>query len=51
MFISPALRKPPPRPQTSLQPLLIPMLLMLVIFYFLVIRPQAQRAKEQRENA
>ena len=29
--------------------LLIPMLAMVVIFYFLVIRPQQQRAKQHRE--
>jgi len=29
--------------------LLVPMLLMIVIFYFLVIRPQQQRAKSHRE--
>jgi preprotein translocase subunit YajC len=30
--------------------LLIPMLLMLVIFYFFLIRPQSQRAKQHRER-
>ncbi|MFA5957849.1 preprotein translocase subunit YajC [Hyphomicrobium sp.] len=30
--------------------LLIPMLLMLGIFYFLLIRPQSQRAKQLRER-
>jgi preprotein translocase subunit YajC len=29
--------------------LLVPMLVMIVIFYFLVIRPQQQRAKAHRE--
>lgn len=29
--------------------LLIPMLVMIAIFYFLVIRPQQQRAKQHRE--
>jgi preprotein translocase subunit YajC len=29
--------------------LLFPMLVMIVIFYFLVIRPQQQRAKDHRE--
>ena len=29
--------------------LLVPMLIMIVIFYFLVIRPQQQRAKAHRE--
>jgi preprotein translocase subunit YajC len=35
-----------PDPMTSL---LIPMLLMVLIFYFLVIRPQSQRTKQHRE--
>jgi preprotein translocase subunit YajC len=30
--------------------LLVPMLLMLAIFYFLLIRPQSQRAKQLRER-
>jgi preprotein translocase subunit YajC len=30
--------------------LLIPMLVMILIFYFLVIRPQQQRAKQHRET-
>ena len=30
--------------------LLVPMLLMLVIFYFFLIRPQSQRAKEHRDK-
>jgi preprotein translocase subunit YajC len=30
--------------------LLIPMLLMVVIFYFLVIRPQGQRQKQHRQR-
>lgn len=48
MFITPALAQGSPAadPFTGL---LIPMILMIVIFYFLVIRPQSQRAKEHRE--
>ena len=38
------------RIRCSLGGLLIPMLLMLVIFYFLLIRPQSQRAKQQRDR-
>jgi len=30
--------------------LLVPMLVMIAIFYFLVIRPQQQRAKQHRET-
>lgn len=29
--------------------LMIPILLMIVIFYFLIIRPQSQRSKQHRE--
>lgn len=48
MFISPAYAQTGGAgdPFTGL---LIPMLLMIVIFYFLVIRPQQQRAKEHKE--
>lgn len=48
MFITPAMAQSSPAtdPFTGL---LIPMILMIVIFYFLVIRPQSQRAKEHRE--
>lgn len=48
MFISPAYAQTGGAgdPFTGL---LIPMLLMIVIFYFLVIRPQQQRAKQHRE--
>jgi preprotein translocase subunit YajC len=48
MFITPAFAQAPggSDPFTGL---LIPMLAMVVIFYFLVIRPQQQRAKSHRE--
>lgn len=48
MFITPAMAQSGPGadPFTGL---LIPMILMIVIFYFLVIRPQSQRAKDHRE--
>jgi len=50
MFIDPAYAQATtgagPDPFTGL---LIPMLLMVVIFYFLVIRPQSQRAAQHRE--
>ena len=48
MFISPAYAQTgsPADPFTGI---LIPMLLMVLIFYFLVIRPQSQRQKQHRE--
>jgi preprotein translocase subunit YajC len=48
MFITPAYAQMPggSDPFTGL---LIPMLAMVLIFYFLVIRPQQQRAKAHRE--
>ena len=48
MFITPAYAQAPggSDPFTGL---LIPMLVMIVIFYFLVIRPQQQRSKQHRE--
>jgi preprotein translocase subunit YajC len=48
MFITPAYAQVPggSEPFTGL---LIPMLAMVLIFYFLVIRPQQQRAKQHRE--
>jgi preprotein translocase subunit YajC len=48
MFISPAYAQAggASDPFTGL---LIPMLVMILIFYFLVIRPQQQRAKSHRE--
>ena len=35
-----------PQPQGSLTGLMVPMLRMVVIFYFLLIRPQQKKAKE-----
>lgn len=39
-----------PNPFDPMGGLLIPMLAMLAIFYFLLIRPQSQRAKQLRER-
>jgi preprotein translocase subunit YajC len=50
MFTTPALAQTAANPMDSFGGLLIPMLLMLVIFYFFLIRPQSQRAKELRER-
>lgn len=49
MFITPAFAQaqPPVQPD-MLSGLLIPMILMVGIFYFFLIRPQSQRAKEHR---
>ena len=35
-----------PQPQGGLTGLMVPMILMVVIFYFLLIRPQQKKAKE-----
>ncbi|RUO97963.1 preprotein translocase subunit YajC [Hyphomicrobium sp.] len=50
MFTTPAFAQAAAAPSVMdpLGGLLIPMLLMLAIFYFLLIRPQSQRAKELR---
>jgi preprotein translocase subunit YajC len=50
MFTTPAFAQAAAAPSAMdpLGGLLIPMLLMLAIFYFLLIRPQSQRAKELR---
>ncbi len=48
MFISPAYAQTGGTGDPFMS-LLVPMLLMIVIFYFLVIRPQQQRAKAHRE--
>ena len=51
MFTTPAFAQAAASsPMDPLGGLLIPMLLMLAIFYFLLIRPQSQRAKELRER-
>jgi preprotein translocase subunit YajC len=51
MFTTPAFAQAASSsPLDPLGGLLIPMLAMLAIFYFLLIRPQSQRAKELRER-
>ena len=50
MFTTPALAQTAANPLDSLGGLLVPMLLMLVIFYFFLIRPQSQRAKQLRDR-
>ena len=50
MFTTPAFAQTAASPMDPLGGLLIPMLLMLGIFYFLLIRPQSQRAKDLRER-
>ena len=50
MFITPAFAQAPGGdPFGGVGGLLFPMLIMIVIFYFLVIRPQQQRSKAHRE--
>jgi len=49
MFITPALAQTGNPLSDSFGGILIPMLLMVLIFYFLVIRPQSQRQKQHRE--
>jgi len=49
MFIDPAFAQGAPAGADPFTGLLIPMLLMILIFYFLVIRPQSQRATQHRE--
>jgi preprotein translocase subunit YajC len=48
MFVSPAFAQAAGPAIDPLGGLMIPMLLMLGIFYFFLIRPQAQRAKEHK---
>ena len=43
------LAQSPPQPQGSLTGIIVPMTLMVVIFYFLLIRPQKLQAKKQKE--
>ncbi len=51
MFTTPAFAQTAAAsPMDPLGGLLIPMLAMLAIFYFLLIRPQSQRAKQLRER-
>ena len=47
LFISPAFAQAPGA--DPLSSMLVPLALMLPIFYFLVIRPQQQRTKQHRE--
>lgn len=49
MFITPAYAQASGSPADPFTGILIPMLLMVLIFYFLVIRPQSQRQKQHRE--
>lgn len=49
MFISSAYAQSASPMGDPFSGLMIPMLLMVVIFYFLVIRPQSQRQKQHRE--
>jgi preprotein translocase subunit YajC len=49
MFISPAFAQGAPAGGSDFFVQLIPILLMFVIFYFLLFRPQQQRAKQHRE--
>jgi preprotein translocase subunit YajC len=48
MFISPAYAQSGPGGMGELVNLLVPMLMVFVIFYFFMIRPQQQRMKEHR---
>jgi preprotein translocase subunit YajC len=49
MFITPAFAQSGNPLSDPFSGILIPMLVMVLIFYFLVIRPQSQRAKQHRE--
>jgi preprotein translocase subunit YajC len=49
MFISPAFAQGVPGGGSDFMLQLVPILLMFVIFYFLLFRPQQQRAKQHRE--
>lgn len=48
MFISPAYAQSPTGGMGDLVNLLVPMLMVFVIFYFFMIRPQQQRMKQHR---
>ena len=50
MFVTPAFAQTAASPMDPLGGLLVPMLLMLLIFYFFLIRPQSQRAKEHKDR-
>jgi preprotein translocase subunit YajC len=47
-LISDAWAQAAPAAQPSLMAQLLPLILLLVVFYFLLIRPQMKRAKEHR---
>ena len=49
MFITPAYAQASGVGSDPFTGLLVPMLVMILIFYFLVIRPQQQRSKQHRE--
>ena len=49
MFITPAFAQGAPGGGSDFMLQLVPILLMFVIFYFLLFRPQQQRAKQHRE--
>ncbi len=49
MFITPAYAQGVPGGGSDFMLQLVPILLMFVIFYFLLFRPQQQRAKQHRE--
>ena len=50
MFVTPAFAQAAGSAIDPLSSLLIPMLVMLAIFYFFLIRPQARRAKEHKDR-
>ncbi len=50
MFVTPAFAQTAAPAMDPMGGLLVPMLLMLLIFYFFLIRPQSQRAKQHRER-
>jgi preprotein translocase subunit YajC len=49
LFITPAWAQAAPAPAGGMLGTILPLLLIFVVFYFLLIRPQTKRAKEHRE--
>ena len=49
LFITPAWAQTAPGGSSSTLMSLLPLVLIFVVFYFLLIRPQTKRAKEHRE--
>lgn len=47
-FVSPAYAQAAAQPQPSLVMQFAPLMILVVVFYFLLIRPQTKRAKEHR---